>query len=428
MECNLTKLEQQALEQMELHKEELFQLLCMLIQYDSQNFGGSGREQECAEFIRDIYTKAGLDTQLYYPDFVPGVVEHPAYWPGEQTDRRPNVTGIRWGSDRSSRVMLAAHIDTMPAGDLSAWDASPFLGVQKDDRIYGLGSNDNKSAIAAAYWAMKILDDMGVKLKKSVALTSYCDEEFGGGNGALAACLAYPCETYVNLDGGNYEMWATALGGGCYQLKLQLDYATDDFMPVYKALSAVMEELDGFGDWCRQEMRENPFYDGTPMADSALRISSVGCTGETHRDAQVSFVVYTPHTKEEVDARLQEILVRLAPELKRLKVTTSGFEHTTRFFQYGEADLKAPAFAVMHGCAQDAAGRKVDIKGSCLTDLSVFFAAGGDACSFNFGVLRDFSLVGGAHQPNEYVDCQEFLNHTKALILFLLRYCGVEEA
>ncbi|MBP3927854.1 MAG: nucleotide exchange factor GrpE, partial [Clostridium sp.] len=67
---------------------------------------------------------------------------------------------------------------------------------------------------------LKMLDDMGVKLKKSVALTSYCDEEFGGGNGALAACLAYPCETYVNLDGGNYEMWATALGGGCYQLKL----------------------------------------------------------------------------------------------------------------------------------------------------------------------------------------------------------------
>jgi hypothetical protein len=33
--------------------------------------------------------------------------------------------------------------------------------------------------------------------------------------------------------------------------------------------------------------------------------------------------------------------------------------------------------------------------------------------------------AGRVHQPNEFVDCEQFLAHTKALILFLIRYCGV---
>ncbi len=41
---------------------------------------------------------------------------------------------------------------------------------------------------------------------------------------------------------------------------------------------------------------------------------------------------------------------------------------------------------------------------------------------YNFGILRDFSLPGGAHQPDEFVDCRELMNFTRALLLFLMRY------
>ena len=91
--------------------------------------------------------------------------------------------------------MLAAHTDTMPAGDPSAWSRPPFEGVVENGRIYGLGACDDKFGIAGGWWALKVLDLLGIRLDRTVVLTAYCDEEFGGGNGALAACLKYPCDT-----------------------------------------------------------------------------------------------------------------------------------------------------------------------------------------------------------------------------------------
>ena len=427
MDETLTGLERKALRYLEEHREELNRLLAELIAVDTQNFGSNGREAALAPLVEGLYQSLGMETEVYCPDETEGFLSSPLRLPGRNTDRRPNVTGVLRGQEGAGAVMLAAHSDTMPAGDLSAWEASPFEAVIRDGRITGLGACDDKFGIAGSWWAVKVLRDLGIPLKKTVVLTAYCDEEFGGGNGALAACLKYPCETYVNLDGGSYEMWATALGGGVFQLKLHLNRVSDDCMPIYRALAAFMTELETFGQRRREELERNPFYRGTPIAGSAFRVAEFGSVGESHTDAQVTFVIYTDRSQEEIRRELDAITERLTPLLEREEITTEGFQHTSRFFQYAEADQSHPAFQTMHRCAALAAGRPVEIKGSCLTDLSVFFAAGGTNASFNFGILRDFSLPGGAHQPNEYADCQEFLNFTKALVLFLMRYGGAEE-
>ena len=77
----------------------------------------------------------------------------------------------------------------------------------------------------------------------------------------------------------------------------------------------------------------------------------------------------------------------------------------------------------MKQSAEEACGHAVPVCGSCLTDLSAIMAQNGPRC-FNFGIFRDFSLPGGAHQPDEYVECAQLLDFTKALALFLLRYCA----
>lgn len=428
MQTKLASLEQRALAQLEGKRDALFSLLQTLVRFDTQNFGSGGNEAPCAEFIRQLYEKQGLETTLYCPDSVPGVVQSPLYWPGQHTDTRPNVTGIRWGADRAERVMLAAHIDTMPAGDLSLWKYGPFEPVMEDGRLIGLGSCDDKFGIAGAFIALQTLDELGIRLRKTVVLNSYCDEEFGGGNGAVAAAMQCPCQTLVNLDGGSYEMWATALGGGCYQLRLHRQATSDDCMHVYRVLAEAMRELEQFGARRRAELHANRYYSGTVIADSAFRIGSVGCTGESHQDAQVSFVVYTDRTQQQIDAELAAIVQRLQPVMERADVVTDGFIHTSRFFRYSEVDEQAEAFRTLHACAETACGHPVRVAGSCLTDLSAFVGANPSACSFNFGVLRDFSLPGGAHQPNEFVDCEEFYHFTQTLLLFLIRYCGIMEA
>jgi len=414
--------EKPVLDYLDRHADALYALLSKLIAFDSQNFISHGRERQCAEYIFSLYQELGLEAEIYNPDDVPGATDHPEYLPGRGTDNRPNVSGELKGAG-DGRVMIAAHIDTMPAGDPDKWELSPFSGAVQDGKIYGLGSSDNKFGIAGSYMALKALRDCGVRLKKSVVLTSYADEEYGGGNGTLAACLKYPCDTYANLDGGNYELWVAALGGCGYRLDFHKRDSTDSFMPVYEVFEHVVRELKSLGEHRRRELHVNPLYTGSDMERSVFRLYRYGGVGTTCTDGTMQFVIYTTSPKEVIDAELGAILASARPLMERHNITTGGFMPISRFFHYLETDLSDGSARVMRQAAEETAGRPVKVCGACLTDLNLFLSCG-SRHSFNFGILKDFGLPGGAHQPNEFVEQREFLQHTKALALFLIRWCG----
>ena len=48
----------------------------------SRNMPPGGEELACQEYLARYLGGAGLSTELYEPDQAPGMVEHPAYWPG----------------------------------------------------------------------------------------------------------------------------------------------------------------------------------------------------------------------------------------------------------------------------------------------------------------------------------------------------------
>jgi putative selenium metabolism hydrolase len=90
-----------------------------------------------------------------------------------------NLIG-RLGS--GNRIMaIDGHCDTVGIGNPDTWEIDPFEGEQKNNIIYGRGASDQKSGLASAIYAGKILKEIGIP--KNITLyvvASVLEEDFEG--------------------------------------------------------------------------------------------------------------------------------------------------------------------------------------------------------------------------------------------------------
>ena len=396
--------EQKVLNYLEENKEELFYQLSELVKIDTQNFRTHGNENAGQDYLEQICLELGLKVDRFTPDSVEGLTDSDEYNPGRGTENRENLVAVYEGENPEGGIMLAAHMDTMPVGDLSKWDDSPFSGLIKNNKIYGRGSGDDKFGLALGWYVIKALKECGFSPKKNIMIGSYVDEEYGGGNGALGLCLKYPCDCYINLDSSGFEK--TALGGGCFTISVrstQNDKAIASVFDVFDGLSVIREAIG--------KLQEGK---------TTIRFSSFRGGDGGEKVGSINFAIYTDKGKEETIRRLDEVLEEIKPRLDDLKLATEGFVLYTKFFRYGETKKNSKEAEVFADAICEVTGEYPDANGSCLSDLSIFLNYGAEN-SFNYGMLRGSKDGGGAHQPNEHVDCDNLMNCAKSLALFLTR-------
>ena len=82
-------------------------------------------------------------------------------------------------------LCFAGHTDVVPAGDLSAWDTEPFTPTEQDGVLYGRGSADMKSSIAAFVCACERYLTNHALNKGSIALLITSDEEGSAEDGTV---------------------------------------------------------------------------------------------------------------------------------------------------------------------------------------------------------------------------------------------------
>jgi succinyl-diaminopimelate desuccinylase len=120
-------------------------------------------EARVAAFVESWLRREGFDIEVQ--DVAPG---------------RPNVIGSL-GEKRPGQksLLLEGHTDVVTEGDAAEWSHPPFGADLVDGRIYGRGTADMKSGLAAAMVAAAAFRRAGVGLKGKLVVGALVDEEDG---------------------------------------------------------------------------------------------------------------------------------------------------------------------------------------------------------------------------------------------------------
>src|SRR6516165_10699293 len=111
-------------------REELVRLCAELVAAESVN--PPGRTAEAAEVVRAYFAAKDIASEVIKAD-----------------DEAPNVIAEIAGASDRCHVVFNAHMDTMEAGDESAWTVPVLRLTRRDGRLYGLGMGNMKGALAA---------------------------------------------------------------------------------------------------------------------------------------------------------------------------------------------------------------------------------------------------------------------------------------
>lgn len=98
---------------------------------------------------------------------------------GFLTKNIDNYAGTISFDERKPKLGILCHLDVVDAEKDEGWTSDPFEPEIRNGRLYGRGAIDDKGPAMAVLYAMKIIKDSGIKLKRNVKFIVGCDEENG---------------------------------------------------------------------------------------------------------------------------------------------------------------------------------------------------------------------------------------------------------
>jgi len=234
-------------------KNEIITWSKKLISFPSENRPPDGFEGEAQEFLKKECLELGLEVDTFAPDEIEGIKQHPWWLSGRNySNNRKNMVAT-WKSTPGGRsILFSGHIDVAPF-EPGEWKITePFNPIVKDGKLYGRGSADLKGGIAASFWAIKILKELGFKPSGDIIFESVVDEEFAGGNGTLASRLkGYNTDLAILVEPTRMQVCTACFGAFLGDIVLRSNSAGMPYMgftipnPIYGASTII----DLFKKW-----------------------------------------------------------------------------------------------------------------------------------------------------------------------------------
>jgi acetylornithine deacetylase/succinyl-diaminopimelate desuccinylase-like protein len=167
-----------------------------LIRIPSVSFPGFDAQnvRRSAEATEEILRACGLQTRLL-----------------EVEGAHPAVMGTAPAPDGAPTVLLYAHHDVQPEGPESLWASPPFEPAERDGRLFGRGSSDDKAGIVMHAGALRAWDG-----RPPVGVTVFVEGEEESSSEHLGAFLTkygdlLRADAVILADSGNWRTGEPAL-------------------------------------------------------------------------------------------------------------------------------------------------------------------------------------------------------------------------
>lgn len=219
-----------------------------LVRIPSTNDPALGRcERPAAELVEAKMREWGWDPVVY--EAAPG---------------RPNVVAVvEGGGGEGPTLMFEGHTDVVTEGDLSTWTVDPFGGEIRDGRLWGRGSADMKSGLAATLYATRALQLAG-PFPGRIKVCALADEEglMIGAHHFVSSGLAADVDGAIVAEPEAGEICAVAKGA----LRLRVDLTgrmAHGAMPQHgrNPIEGVGALLVALGSLQRELQRAHPAHD-----------------------------------------------------------------------------------------------------------------------------------------------------------------------
>lgn len=396
--------------------------LCDLIGYVSDQ----GHEVTIQHHMAGLLAGMGMDTDVWDID-LDRLRQHPAHAVEIERERAVGVLG-RWGRGQGPSLILNGHVDVVPAGEAERWTVAPFVGTVRDGRVYGRGAVDMKGGLSCAIHAVKAIMEAGLELAGSVMIQPVVGEEDGGlgtlaaierGHGADGAIVLEPTELAVApAQAGALSFRITVPGLAAHgALRAEGVDPVAFCGPVLAALKALETE--------RNRRLTHPLF-----ADYAIPYAI--CVGKVRAGIWASTVAETlvlegrygigiGEDAGDARAELEACLADLAAGDPWLREHPPVLEWWGARFMPAAIEPDHRLVTTLSAAFDAVNGKRPDLRGMPYgADLHLLVNQGGiPAVLFGPGDVRV------AHAPDEFVPIDDLDAVTRALVVTIIRFCGV---